>query len=84
MILSTVPIAPHNATGIAHVFLDRFKEAYHKLKEMKSEVEHMQHLLERAKVQLQKDFEVWWEDEAKKMRQVSYIKPLTWWGRCSQ
>ena len=46
----------------------RFKDLYHNLKDMKSEIEHSQHLLEKAKVQLQKDFEVWWEKEAKKTK----------------
>ena len=48
--------------------LCRFKSLYHLLKEMKSEIEHRQHLLEKAKVQLQKDFETWWEKEASRMR----------------
>lgn len=33
---------------------------YTKLKELKTEIEHVQHLLERAKVQLQQNFEQWW------------------------
>jgi kinesin family protein 6/9 len=48
-----------------------FKQVYHTLKGMKAEIEHSQHLLEKGKVQLQKDFEVWWEEEAKKMRHQS-------------
>lgn len=33
---------------------------YGRLKELKTEIEHVQHLLERAKVQLQRDFDAWW------------------------
>ena len=49
--------------------LYRFKSLYHLLKDMKSEIEHRQHLLEKAKVQLQKDFETWWEKEANRIRE---------------
>ena len=51
-----------------HSSLYRFKSLYHLLKDMKSEIEHRQHLLEKAKVQLQKDFETWWEKEASRIR----------------
>lgn len=54
--------------GCVALSLYRFKSLYHLLKDMKSEIEHRQHLLEKAKVQLQKDFETWWEDEASRMR----------------
>ena len=37
-----------------------FKKLYDQLRGLKTEIEHVQHLLERAKVQLQKDFEEWW------------------------
>ncbi|XP_011403132.1 PREDICTED: kinesin-like protein KIF6 [Amphimedon queenslandica] len=37
-----------------------FKKMYTRLKELKTEIEHVQHLLERAKVQLQRDFDHWW------------------------
>ena len=44
------------------------------LKDMKTEIEHVQHLLEKAKVQLQKDFDVWWKHQA---NQVRIIPPHT-------
>ena len=37
---------------------------YGRLKDMKTEIEHVQHLLEKAKVQLQKDFDIWWKQQA--------------------
>ena len=30
------------------------------LKTLKAEIEHLQHLLEKARLQLQRDFEEWW------------------------
>ena len=38
----------------------RFKEQCDILAQMKSEAEHLQHLLQKTKVKIQKDFEVWW------------------------
>ena len=48
-------------------FSHSFKELYGQLKDMKTEIEHVQHLLEKAKVQLQKDFETWWKQQADKV-----------------
>ena len=45
-----------------------FKVLYGHLKDMKTEIEHIQHLLEKAKVQLQKDFDVWWKQQANQVR----------------
>jgi len=44
-----------------------FKELYGQLKDMKTEIEHVQHLLEKVKVQMQKDFEIWWKQQADKV-----------------
>lgn len=41
-----------------------YKVAFTKLKSLKTEIEHLQHLLEMSKVQLQKDFENWWTETA--------------------
>ncbi|KAJ3411076.1 Kinesin- protein 6 [Chytridiales sp. JEL 0842] len=38
-----------------------YKEAYEGLKEMKGEVEHLQHLLEQGRLRMQRDFEGWYE-----------------------
>jgi len=31
--------------------------------DLKTEIEHIQHLLEKSRMQLQKDFEEWWEQQ---------------------
>ena len=43
----------------------RFKELYDKLREVKTEIEHVQHLLQKSKVQIQRDFEEWWKQHSK-------------------
>ncbi|XP_031565280.1 kinesin-like protein KIF6 isoform X2 [Actinia tenebrosa] len=42
----------------------RYKANFSSLRSMKTEIEHLQHLLEKAKVQMQKDFELWWAEQA--------------------
>ncbi|XP_031757339.1 kinesin-like protein KIF6 isoform X1 [Xenopus tropicalis] len=42
----------------------RYKGLFSRLKNLKTEIEHLQLLLEKAKVKLQKDFEGWWVEEA--------------------
>ncbi|XP_075060521.1 kinesin-like protein KIF6 isoform X2 [Mixophyes fleayi] len=42
----------------------RYKTHFSRLKGLKTEIEHLQLLLEKAKVRLQKDFEEWWSEEA--------------------
>ena len=49
-------------SGADHMF--RFKELYDKLREMKTEIEHVQHLLQKSKVQIQRDFEEWWKQHS--------------------
>ena len=44
----------------------RYREAFNDLKSMKTEIEHLQHLLEKSKLQMQKDFELWWAESAGK------------------
>ncbi|KAM4042914.1 kinesin-like protein KIF6 isoform 1-T1 [Anomaloglossus baeobatrachus] len=41
----------------------RYKTLFHQLKSLKTEIEHLQLLLEKAKVRLQKEFEEWWSQE---------------------
>ena len=43
---------------------DSFKTLYGQLRELKTEIEHIQHLLEKAKMQLQRDFEQWWSQQS--------------------
>ncbi|XP_033125749.1 kinesin-like protein KIF6 [Anneissia japonica] len=40
-----------------------YKVAFNRLKSLKSEIEHLQHLLEKSRLQLQKDFEMWWAEQ---------------------
>ncbi|XP_025103879.1 kinesin-like protein KIF6 isoform X2 [Pomacea canaliculata] len=40
-----------------------YKETFVELRTMKTEIEHLQHLLEKAKVKLMKDFELWWAQQ---------------------
>jgi len=53
-------------------FSHSFKVLYGQLKDMKTEIEHVQHLLEKAKVQMQKDFETWWKQQADKVATVKH------------
>ncbi|XP_070179968.1 kinesin-like protein KIF6 isoform X2 [Littorina saxatilis] len=41
-----------------------YKEAFVGLRTMKTEIEHLQHLLENAKVKMMKDFEMWWAQQS--------------------
>ena len=45
------------------MFFVRYKEKFAELRTLKSEIEHLQHFLERSKVKLMKDFELWWADQ---------------------
>ncbi|XP_044142517.1 kinesin-like protein KIF6 isoform X2 [Bufo gargarizans] len=47
----------------------RYKTLFSRLKSLKTEIEHLQLLLEKAKVKLQKDFEDWWSQEAADLQQ---------------
>ncbi|KAL4238137.1 Kinesin-related protein 6 [Mactra antiquata] len=40
-----------------------YKETFNRLRTLKTEIEHLQHLLEKAKVKLMKDFELWWAEQ---------------------
>lgn len=41
-----------------------YKTMFNRLKGLKVEIEHLQHLMEKVKIKLRKDFEVWWSEEA--------------------
>ncbi|NXL95441.1 KIF6 protein, partial [Alectura lathami] len=51
-----------------------YKTMFNHLKGLKVETEHLQLLMEKAKVKLQKDFEVWWSKEATNL-QTQQEKP---------
>ncbi|XP_033000479.1 kinesin-like protein KIF6 [Lacerta agilis] len=50
-----------------------YKTMFTHLKGMKIEIEHLQLLMEKAKVKLQKDFEIWWSEETRNLQEE---KPL--------
>nr|XP_009475900.1 PREDICTED: kinesin-like protein KIF6 [Pelecanus crispus] len=41
-----------------------YKTVFNRLKGLKVEIEHLQLLMEKVKMKLQKDFEIWWSEEA--------------------
>ena len=51
----------------------RYKETFHRLRTLKTEIEHLQHLLEKAKVKLMKDFELWWAEQAALLQVISVM-----------
>ncbi|XP_074393327.1 kinesin-like protein KIF6 isoform X1 [Zonotrichia albicollis] len=46
-----------------------YKAVYSRFKGLKVEIEHLQLLMEKVKMKVQKDFEVWWSEEAKKFQE---------------
>ncbi|XP_077031922.1 kinesin-like protein KIF6 isoform X2 [Agelaius phoeniceus] len=46
-----------------------YKTVYSRFKGLKVEIEHLQLLMEKVKMKVQKDFEVWWSEEAKKFQE---------------
>uniref|UniRef100_A0A8C5U379 Kinesin-like protein n=1 Tax=Malurus cyaneus samueli TaxID=2593467 RepID=A0A8C5U379_9PASS len=46
-----------------------YKAVYNRFKGLKVEIEHLQLLMEKMKMKLQKDFEVWWSEETKIIQQ---------------
>ncbi|XP_075963096.1 kinesin-like protein KIF6 [Anarhichas minor] len=46
-----------------------YKSTIDRLKALRTEIEHLQLLLERAKVKLQRDFHKWWSQEASSMQE---------------
>ncbi|XP_048205160.1 kinesin-like protein KIF6 [Perognathus longimembris pacificus] len=49
----------------------RYKTTFTRLKALKVEIEHLQLLMDRAKVKLQKEFEAWWAEEATNLQVCS-------------
>ncbi|XP_059838776.1 kinesin-like protein KIF6 isoform X2 [Hypanus sabinus] len=45
-----------------------YKMTFNRLKGLKTETEHLQHLLQKAKVMIQKDFEAWWSEETMRLQ----------------
>ncbi|XP_009583199.1 PREDICTED: kinesin-like protein KIF6 [Fulmarus glacialis] len=46
-----------------------YKTMFNRLKGLKVEIEHLQLLMEKVKMKLQKDFEVWWSEEVRNLQQ---------------
>ncbi|XP_040585435.1 kinesin-like protein KIF6 [Mesocricetus auratus] len=46
----------------------RYKTTFLRLKALKVEIEHLQLLMDKAKVKLQKEFQVWWAEEASNLQ----------------
>uniref|UniRef100_A0A8C4Y3A7 Kinesin-like protein KIF6/9 C-terminal domain-containing protein n=1 Tax=Gopherus evgoodei TaxID=1825980 RepID=A0A8C4Y3A7_9SAUR len=59
------------ALGKSRIFLYDYKTMFNRLKGLKIEIEHLQLLMEKAKVKLQKDFEVWWSEEASNLQPLN-------------
>nr|XP_032646079.1 kinesin-like protein KIF6 isoform X3 [Chelonoidis abingdonii] len=54
-----------------------YKTMFNRLKGLKIEIEHLQLLMEKAKVKLQKDFEVWWSEEASNLQDQQEKLPMS-------
>uniref|UniRef100_A0A3Q3WCQ9 Kinesin motor domain-containing protein n=1 Tax=Mola mola TaxID=94237 RepID=A0A3Q3WCQ9_MOLML len=68
-----------------------------RLKALRTEIEHLQLLLERAKVKLERDFQKWWSQEVSNLQVTEFVKywglptsnlelkrPLGWEAKCLQ
>ncbi|KAK2843671.1 hypothetical protein Q7C36_011886 [Tachysurus vachellii] len=47
----------------------QYKSTFERLKGLKTEIDHLQHLHQRSKIKLQKDFQDWWTQEAASLQQ---------------
>uniref|UniRef100_A0A8C8WGJ2 Kinesin family member 6 n=1 Tax=Panthera leo TaxID=9689 RepID=A0A8C8WGJ2_PANLE len=61
----------------------RYKMMFTRLKALKVEIEHLQLLMDKAKVKLQKEFEAWWAEEATSLQvnspavnSLNHMKPF--------
>ena len=54
----------------------RFKSHIGDLKALRTEIQHVQLLMERAKVQLQKDFKEWWREETPGPQVTDALAPM--------
>lgn len=42
----------------------RYRDCFNRLKNMKQEIEHIQHVIEKDRLQMLKDFDDWWEQQS--------------------
>ncbi|XP_059137616.1 kinesin-like protein KIF6 isoform X2 [Peromyscus eremicus] len=66
----------------------RYKSTFMRLKALKVEIEHLQLLMDKAKLKLQKEFDVWWAEEAASLQVNSPaanpqegVKPVPQWDQ---
>jgi hypothetical protein len=45
------------------IFFSSYRSSFEKLKHLKTQIEHAQHMIEKSQVKLQKDFENWWIEQ---------------------
>lgn len=57
-------VTSHILSFAAFLFYHRYKESFMKLKAMKAEIDHLHHLLDRTRVQMQRDFDIWWSQQS--------------------
>lgn len=55
-----------------------YKVTFTQLRGLKTEIEHLQHLLERSRLQMQKDFEIWWAEQAANIQVCEHLKFKLW------
>lgn len=59
----------------AHNMSLSYKSTVGRLKALRTEIEHLQLLLERAKVKLQRDFQKWWSQESSSVQVTDLTFP---------
>lgn len=57
----------------------RYKRTFERLKGLKTEIDHLQHLHQRSKIKLQNDFQDWWTQEAARLQVSLYSTALNKW-----
>ncbi|CAF3338715.1 unnamed protein product [Rotaria sp. Silwood1] len=65
----------------------KYRECFNRLKNMKQEIEHIQHVIEKDRLQMLKDFDDWWEkqsEQAEQQRQLLEMKPSKTNGNLSR
>ena len=54
---------PKSKIYLSMFFLNSYRLNFEKLKNLKTQIEHSQLLIEKSQVKLQKDFENWWQEQ---------------------
>ncbi|UJR25470.1 hypothetical protein I4U23_006817 [Adineta vaga] len=56
----------------------KYRECFNRLKNMKQEIEHIQHVIEKDRLQMLKEFDDWWDqqsEQAEQQRELLEVKP---------